>query len=153
MGNWVNESVFYHIYPLGFCGAPEYNDGQVEYRLDKLSEWIPHLKELGVNALYIGPLFDSSRHGYDTKDYYKIDTRLGDNASFKRLCGELHENGIRIILDGVFNHVGREFWAFRDVQEKREASPTAAGSKTLILAAQARWATRFGTRAGAATTI
>lgn len=123
MGNWVNESVFYHIYPLGFCGAPEYNDGQVEYRLDKLSKWIPHLKELGVNALYIGPLFDSSRHGYDTKDYYKIDTRLGDNASFKRLCGELHENGIRIILDGVFNHVGREFWAFRDVQEKREASP------------------------------
>ena len=60
MGNWVNESVFYHIYPLGFCGAPEYNEGKLEYRLDKLSEWIPHLKELGVNALYIGPLFDSS---------------------------------------------------------------------------------------------
>lgn len=123
MGNWVNESVFYHIYPLGFCGAPEYNEGKLEYRLDKLSEWIPHLKELGVNALYIGPLFDSSRHGYDTKDYYKIDTRLGDNASFKKLCEQLHENGIRVILDGVFNHVGREFWAFRDVQEKREASP------------------------------
>lgn len=123
MSNWVNESVFYHVYPLGFCGAPEYNDCKVEYRLDKLSQWIPHLKALQVNALYIGPLFDSSKHGYDTKDYYKIDTRLGDNNSFKALCKELHDNGIRVILDGVFNHVGREFWAFKDVQEKRESSP------------------------------
>ena len=123
MPNWVNASVFYHIYPLGFCGAPEYNDGQVIRRLDKLADWIPHLKKLQVNALYIGPLFEASRHGYDTRDYYKVDQRLGDNTSFKALCSQLHANGIRVVLDGVFNHVGREFWAFKDVQEKREASP------------------------------
>lgn len=118
MTNWVNKSIFYHIYPLGFCGAPEYNDNIVNYRLDKIKEWIPHLKELNINAIYFGPLFESTKHGYDTKDYYKIDCRLGDNESFKKICDELHRNGIRIVLDGVFNHVGRDFWAFRDVQQK-----------------------------------
>ncbi|HHZ05544.1 MAG TPA: DUF1653 domain-containing protein [Clostridiales bacterium] len=122
MSNWVNESVFYHIYPLGFCGAPEYNDGVQSYRLDKIVDWIPHLKELGINAVYLGPLFESSKHGYDTKDYYKVDARLGDNASFKHICEELHKNDIKIVLDGVFNHVGREFWAFKDVQENGQAS-------------------------------
>ncbi len=117
MSQWINNSVFYHIYPLGFCGCPEYNDGKTEYRLDKLKEWIPHLKKMGVNALYLGPVFESLKHGYDTSDYYKIDCRLGDNESFKKLCGELHANGIKIVLDGVFNHVGRDFWAFKDVQK------------------------------------
>lgn len=121
--SWVNKSVFYHIYPLGFCGAPEFNDGKQSYRLDKLTQWIPHLKELGVNAVYLGPLFESSKHGYDTKDYYKVDVRLGDNESFKHICSELHKNGIRIVLDGVFNHVGRDFWAFKDVQKNGEGSP------------------------------
>ncbi len=118
MTNWVNKSIFYHIYPLGFCGAPEYNDGITSYRLDKIKEWIPHLKELNINAIYLGPLFDSTKHGYDTKDYYKVDCRLGDNDSFKKICEELHKNGIKIVLDGVFNHVGRDFWAFKDVQSK-----------------------------------
>ena len=122
--NWVNESIFYHIYPLGFCGAPQQNgqDAPVN-RIGKLSGWIPHLRELGVNALYIGPVFESSEHGYDTRDYYNIDRRLGSNEDFKRLCRELHENGIRVVLDGVFNHVGREFWAFQDVQKNGAASP------------------------------
>ncbi len=122
--NWVNESIFYHIYPLGFCGAPQQNgqDAPVN-RIGKLSGWIPHLRELGVNALYIGPVFESSEHGYDTRDYYNIDRRLGSNEDFKRLCRELHENGIRVVLDGVFNHVGREFWAFQDVQKNGSASP------------------------------
>ncbi|MBQ5440568.1 MAG: DUF1653 domain-containing protein [Clostridia bacterium] len=122
MSQWIKDSVFYHIYPLGFCGCPEYNDGIVEYRLDKLIQWIPHLKEMGINALYIGPVFQSKKHGYDTSDYYTIDCRLGDNESFKRICQKLHENGIRIVLDGVFNHVGREFWAFKDVQQYGRAS-------------------------------
>lgn len=122
MTNWVNKSIFYHIYPLGFCGAPEYNNGATNYRLDKIKDWIPHLKELNINAIYFGPLFESTKHGYDTKDYYKIDCRLGDNESFKRICDELHKNGIKIVLDGVFNHVGRDFWAFKDVQQKRERS-------------------------------
>ncbi len=122
MTSWVNKSIFYHIYPLGFCGAPEYNDGNKAYRLDKIKEWIPHLKELNINAIYFGPLFESTKHGYDTKDYYKVDCRLGDNDSFKKICEELHKNGIKIVLDGVFNHVGRDFWAFKDVQQKRNNS-------------------------------
>lgn len=123
MNNWVNESVFYHIYPLGMFGAPQYNDNTQAYRMDELENWIPHLKELDVNALYIGPLFESTKHGYDTRDYYKIDQRLGDNSSFKSLCKKLNDNGIKIILDGVFNHVGREFWAFKDVQQNGQNSP------------------------------
>ena len=124
MSHWSTDSVFYHIYPLGFCGAPEYNDfGQPVQRLEQLRDWIPHLKELGINALYLGPVFQSVKHGYDTADYYQVDCRLGDNESFAKLCDALHENGIRIVLDGVFNHVGREFWAFKDVREKGQASP------------------------------
>lgn len=124
MSHWSTDSVFYHIYPLGFCGAPEYNDfGQPVQRLEQLHDWIPHLKELGVNALYLGPVFQSVKHGYDTADYFQIDCRLGDNDSFAKLCQQLHENGIRVVLDGVFNHVGREFWAFKDVREKGQGSP------------------------------
>lgn len=120
---WIKNSVIYNIYPLGFCGAPRENDGIQTYRLDKLYDWIDHLKELHINALVFNPVFESSRHGYDTKDYFNIDKRLGDNESFKRLCDTLHSNGIRVILDGVFNHVGRDFWAFRDVIEHKQASP------------------------------
>ena len=124
MSHWIDSAVFYHIYPLGFCGAPEYNTETAPVpRLDKLAEWIPHLKDLGVTALYLGPVFESTKHGYDTRDYRQIDRRLGDNASFKALCNSLHAAGIRVVLDGVFNHVGREFWAFRDVQEHGQASP------------------------------
>lgn len=124
MSHWSTDSVFYHIYPLGFCGAPEYNDfGQPVQRLEQLHHWIPHLKELGVNALYLGPVFQSVKHGYDTADYFQIDCRLGDNDSFAELCQQLHENGIQVVLDGVFNHVGREFWAFKDVREKGQGSP------------------------------
>lgn len=122
MSEWIKNSVFYHIYPLGFCGCPEYNDGNTVYRLDKLKDWIPHLKEMGVNALYLGPVFQSTKHGYDTSDYYKVDCRLGDNESFKKICDELHANGIKIILDGVFNHVGRDFFAFKDIQQNGSSS-------------------------------
>ena len=115
--NWINDAVFYNIYPLGFCGAPKQNDGVLTYRLDKIYDWIEHFKNLGVNAIVFNPVFESSRHGYDTIDYYKIDCRLGDNESFKKICDTLHENGIRILLDGVFNHVGRDFFAFKDIQQ------------------------------------
>lgn len=114
---YINESVIYNIYPLGFCGAPKDNDGKLVYRLDKIYDCIEHLKKMSVNVLVFNPLFESSRHGYDTIDYRKVDCRLGDNNSFKKICKTLHENGIRIILDGVFNHVGRDFFAFKDVQQ------------------------------------
>ncbi|MCI8649351.1 MAG: DUF1653 domain-containing protein [Anaerotruncus sp.] len=121
--DWIRKAIFYHIYPLGFCGAPAQNNWDAPVmRIEKLVEWIPHLRSMNINALYLGPVFESSEHGYDTRDYFTIDRRLGDNATFKEVCRQLHENGIRIVLDGVFNHVGREFWAFRDVQEKKQGS-------------------------------
>ena len=122
--DWANQSVFYHIYPLGFCGAPQYNDwsGECVPRIKKVIEWIPHFKRLRINAIYFGPIFESTEHGYDTSDYRKIDRRLGTNQDFKEVCEELHKNNIRVVLDGVFNHVGRDFWAFKDIQQKKQGS-------------------------------
>ncbi|HEX2915170.1 MAG TPA: alpha-amylase family glycosyl hydrolase [Chloroflexia bacterium] len=125
MPNWAEDAVFYHIYPLGLCDAPPRNDfnAPVTPRLEQLHGWLDHLKNLGVNALYLGPLFESSTHGYDTADYYRVDRRLGSNQTLSELSEALHQKGIRLVLDAVFNHVGRDFWAFRDVQEKGPHSP------------------------------
>ena len=120
---WSYESVFYQIYPLGFCGAPFENDGVPESRILKVNDWIPHMKKMGMTAIYFSPVFESDTHGYNTRDYHKIDCRLGTNADFAEVCRNLHENGIKVILDGVFNHVGRGFWAFQDVLQKRWDSP------------------------------
>lgn len=119
---WAYESIFYQIYPLGFCGAPFENDGILEHRLQKINDWIPHMKKLGINAIYFSPLFESDTHGYNTRDYRMVDKRLGTNDDLKEVVQTLHENGIRVILDGVFNHVGRGFWAFQDVLQNRENS-------------------------------
>ncbi len=116
---WYEESVIYQIYPFGFCGAPERNDGVEVSRILKVKELVPHLLALGVNAVYFCPLFESSAHGYDTADYSRLDVRLGTNEDLQNVCEALHANGIRVIFDGVFNHVGRDFFAFRDVQENR----------------------------------
>ena len=117
MSDFTNFAV-YHIYPLGFCGCPKTNDysENTENRLKKIEDAIPHIKEMGFNAIYFGPVFQSVAHGYDTVDYTKIDSRLGTNADFAALCKKLHENGIKIILDGVFNHVGRDFTKFVEVR-------------------------------------
>jgi len=120
-----HEAIFYHIYPLGFCGCPEKNDfySSPVKRLEKIYGWIDHLKRLGVNALYLGPLFESTSHGYDTKDYYAVDRRLGKNRMLAEIIEKLHCEGIRVILDGVFNHVGRDFPQFRSVIEEGGNSP------------------------------
>ena len=120
---WAYESVFYQIYPLGFCGAPFENDGVKESRILKVLDWIPHIKKVGATAVYFSPVFESDTHGYNTRDYTKIDCRLGSNADFAKVCKALHKEGIKVVLDGVFNHVGRGFAQFKDVLEKREASP------------------------------
>ena len=119
---WIKQSVFYQIYPLGLCGAPWKQDHKISPRIEKIIQWIPHMKALGVDALYFNPVFFSSTHGYDTIDYGKIDPRLGTNETFQKVCRALHDSEIRVVLDGVFHHVGREFWAFVDVLQKREAS-------------------------------
>ena len=116
---WFEKSVIYQIYPFGFCGAPAKNDGVLVSRILKVIDYIPHLKKLNIDAVYFCPVFESSAHGYDTSDFSKIDVRLGTNENFKTVCEKLHKNGIKIILDGVFNHVGRDFWAFLDVKEHK----------------------------------
>ena len=120
---WAYESVFYQIYPMGFCGAPYENDGVLEHRILKVKDWIPHLEKLGMNAVYFSPVFESDTHGYNTRDYRKIDVRLGTNEDFVEVCRALHEKGIKVVLDGVFNHVGRGFGPFQDVLKNRECSP------------------------------
>mgnify|MGYP005817601127 CR=1 FL=1 len=126
MPKWYEEAIFYHIYPLGLLGAPERRQDQGEetvHRLRDLDAWVDHMKDLGFTATYIGPLFESTSHGYDTKDYRRVDSRLGDNEDFRHFVEKCHENGIRVVVDGVFNHTGREFFAFQDLQRNRENSP------------------------------
>ena len=120
---WFDEAFIYQIYPLGLCGAPYENDGVQEHRILRLLDWVPHIKELGATCVLFNPLFESDRHGYDTRDYSKVDCRLGRNEDLQEVCRAFHEAGIRVLFDGVFNHVGRGFWAFRDVQEKKWDSP------------------------------
>ncbi|MCD8119641.1 MAG: cyclomaltodextrinase [Lachnospiraceae bacterium] len=119
---WAYESVFYQIYPLGFCGAPFWNDGNLQHRILKVKDWIPHMKKLGITAIYFSPIFESDSHGYNTRDFQKLDVRLGTNEDFACVSRALHEAGIRVVLDGVFNHVGRGFWAFQDVLKYRAGS-------------------------------
>lgn len=120
---WYDEAVFYHIYPLGLTGAPKQNAYEAPvHRLRTLLPWISHIREIGCNALYIGPLFESVGHGYETTDYKKLDSRLGTNKDLTDFVAECHKQGLRVILDGVFNHTGRDFFAFQDIKNNREQS-------------------------------
>lgn len=125
MHPWAHDAIFYHIYPLGLTGAPAANDGHSapEPRLNRLRDWAPHIRGLGANAVYLGPVFESVSHGYDTTDYCHVDRRLGTHETLRALVEHFHAHGIRVVLDAVFNHVGREFPAFRDLRERGEHSP------------------------------
>lgn len=121
---WYDEAIFYHIYPLGLCNAPKENTYAAPvHRLNEALPWITHIKNIGCNAIYIGPLFESVGHGYETTDYKKLDSRLGDNADLVNFVATCHAQNIKVIFDGVFNHVGRDFFAFKDLQANRENSP------------------------------
>jgi len=128
MSHWSWDATFYHIYPLGFCGAPKRNDfisppvnrlGEIERRLDAI-------RELGANAIYLGPVFESASHGYDTVDHRLVDRRLGRNEDLARLSRAIKSRGMRLVLDGVFNHVGREHPWFRALCDGGPLSPAAA---------------------------
>ncbi|MGI3782178.1 MAG: alpha-amylase family glycosyl hydrolase, partial [Janthinobacterium lividum] len=110
---WVDHVFWWHVYPLGFVGAErevaELADGHVEHRLTDLVGWLDHLVSLGANGLLLAPVFASTSHGYDTVDYFRIDPRLGDDADFDALVAACHDRGVRLLLDGVFNHAGRDF--------------------------------------------
>jgi glycosidase len=124
MSSWARDAIFYHLFPLGCLGAPERNplDGPVTDRLSTLTGWVDHIADLGANAVLLGPVFESSRHGYDVADYFRVDRRLGDDAALAAVCREFHRRGIRVVFDAVFNHTGREFWAFRDIRVKGNTS-------------------------------
>ncbi|HVN63769.1 MAG TPA: alpha-amylase family glycosyl hydrolase, partial [Candidatus Binataceae bacterium] len=121
---WDADAIFYHLFPLGCLGAPERNpfSGPPANRLAKLGGWIEHIEELGANALMLGPVFESSAHGYDIADFFTVDRRLGDETALTAFSRELHRRGIRLVFDGVFHHTGRDFWAFRDIVERGRAS-------------------------------
>jgi len=125
---WYERGVMYQVYPLGLCGAPWENDGVQEHRILKLIDdgWVDHIERLGVTCVLLNPVFQSLSHGYDTTDYLRVDDRLGTMEDLRRVIDAFHARGIRVILDTVFNHVGRDFWAFRDVVQNREASPYAS---------------------------
>ena len=143
---WAKDAFFYHIYPLGLCGAPRRNDFQSPpvARLEELYPWLDAIQNLGADALYLGPLFESSAHGYDTADYFQIDRRLGTRATLAGLAREIHRRGMRLVLDGVFNHVGRDFWAFRDLRANLGASAYADWFEGLDFSRRSPYGDPFG---------
>jgi len=124
MDHWARDAIFYHIYPLGLCGAPRQNDlsASPKTRLERILPWLDHARELGATAALLGPVMESGSHGYDVADYFQVDRRLGDRGAMIRMAAEARDRGLKLVLDGVFHHVGRDFWAFRDVREKGRQS-------------------------------
>ena len=108
---WYDEAVIYQIYPLGLCGAPLQNDGDPsqadQHRLLRVLDWVDHIKALGATCVLFNPLFESDAHGYDTRDYNKVDGRLGTNDDLKQVCAALHAAGIGVVMDVVYNHMYR----------------------------------------------
>lgn len=126
MPDWPEHVLWWHLYPLGFVGAPIRDgvdpDAEPIHRLDRIDAWLDHVIELGLNGLLLGPIFASETHGYDTVDHFRVDPRLGDDADVDRLLAAARERGIRVLFDGVFNHVGRGHPAFRAVLNGGDAT-------------------------------
>jgi len=126
--SWADHAIFWHVYPLGFAGAERTavpRHGPVTRGLRQLAAWLDYAVELGCSGLLLGPVFSSQTHGYDTIDHFRIDPRLGDDDDFDALVGAADQRGLRIVLDGVFNHVGREFPAFQAAVSGGPATPAA----------------------------
>ncbi|MFD2079583.1 Glycosidase [Actinopolymorpha cephalotaxi] len=131
MPTWLDDAVLWHLYPLGFVGAEtsvgevpgDGADRPVQHRLDRLEAWLDYAADLGCSGLLLGPVFASGTHGYDTEDHFRIDPRLGDEADFDRLVAAARARGLRLVLDGVFNHVGRSFPVFAEAKRSGPHSP------------------------------
>ena len=130
---WFDEAVVYQIYPLGLCGVlneeRSSDDSVVGHSILEVKDWISHIKKLGATCVLFNPLMESDYHGYDTRDYKLVDRRLGTNDDFREFTKLCHENGIKVVVDGVFNHTGREFFAFKDIQERNGTPLTKTGTK------------------------
>ena len=142
--DWAQSAVFYQIYPMGFCGAPFHNDGVTVNRIAKVKEWIPHLEKLGISAVYFSPVFESDSHGYDTRDYRKIDCRLGTATLFIRRGSVWYWMACSTTWVGVSGLSGT-------CRRNGRPLPTKIGS-TSISEETAATTTASGTRAGKATT-
>lgn len=132
---WVQHAIWWHVYPLGFVGAypSDTPPGPDQHRLLRIVDWLDHAVELGASGIALGPIFASRTHGYDTTDHRRIDSRLGDDGDFDELVEQAHRRGLRVLLDGVFNHVGTDFPRYRDAVAGRDASwfrPTGDGFET-----------------------
>ena len=127
--DWVEHAIFWHVYPLGAVGAePTAAEAgeAVQHRLDRLVPWLDHAVVLGASGILLGPVFASSTHGYDTVDHFRVDPRLGDEADLVALVDAAHARGLRVVLDGVFNHVGQDFARFQDALVSGPGSESAA---------------------------
>jgi len=124
--DWVRHAVWWQVYPLGFTGAWPADRPGPAHRLRRLESWLDYAVELGASGLMLGPIFAAETHGYDTVDYFRIDPRLGDQGDFDALIAAAHDRGLRVLLDGVFNHVGRGHPAFQAVLEQGPSAPTAS---------------------------
>ena len=125
---WSDYAIWWHVYPLGFLGAERTTLPPGEpprHRLPDLANWLDHLLELGCNGLALGPVFAAETHGYDTVDHFRVDPRLGTEGDLVALIDKANSQGVRVLLDGVFNHVGRSFPQFADVIRNGAASPYA----------------------------
>ena len=128
--DWLEHAIGWHVYPLGFTGAPVHGDesdaavaaAPGTARLDHLIDWLDYVQQLGLNVLQLGPVFESATHGYDTLDYFRIDSRLGDDAAFDRLIAAAHERGIKVLLDGVFNHLSSQAPMFREALDDPDSA-------------------------------
>ncbi len=139
--DWVADAVFYQIFPDRFNRAGETDHPRPSNQFEPwedpptvrgfkggdlagVVEKLDYLADLGVGAIYLNPVFASSaNHRYHTSDYFRVDPLLGGDAALKRLLGEAHARGMKVILDGVFNHTGRGFFAFQHLLENGSASP------------------------------
>lgn len=128
MPNWINHAIWWQVYPLGFTGAEAKAERHtaITHRLDHLASWLDYAVQLGASGIALGPIFSSMTHGYDTIDHFRIDPRLGDDSDFDALIAAVRRRGLRLILDGVFNHVGRDFPAFQEVLAKGPQAPRAS---------------------------
>ncbi|MFW5788911.1 MAG: alpha-amylase family glycosyl hydrolase [Spirochaetota bacterium] len=142
---WWHRAAFYHIYPLGYCAAPEANDGAgpAVSRIEAITRDLDRIVSLGFNALYLGPLFESGSHGYDTRDFFRLDRRLGDDEDFASLVAAAHERGVAVVVDGVYNHVGRGFEPFVRLREEGPDSPYRSWFRGVDFAADNRFGDRF----------
>ncbi|TFV58038.1 DUF3459 domain-containing protein [Mycobacterium sp. PS03-16] len=126
--DWVRHAIWWHVYPLGFVGAFPADPAPTpdEHRLLRLVDWLDHAVALGASGIALGPVFASRTHGYDTTDHYRVDPRLGDDGDLDTLIAEAHRRGLRVLLDGVFNHVGTDFPRYREALDGGPDHPSSA---------------------------